>query len=214
MLDHNGQRVTEAGPSTPVEIFGLSGVPEPGTLFVVVAEEARRARSPSIRQSKQREGELQKSAAASRCRILSERMKAGEVKELKVIIKGDVQGSVEALADSLARLSTAEVKIEVLHSSAGAISETDVTLASASNARDPRLQHPARAQSRGAGREGRRRDSPLHGDLRSDQRDARGDGRAARADLPRKVAGPRRGAQDLQRPRRHDRGLAWWSTAR
>jgi translation initiation factor IF-2 len=133
MLDHNGQRVAEAPPATPVEIFGLSGVPEPGTPFVVVAEEAKARQVAEFRQSKQREGELQKSARVS-LQDLSERMKAGEVKELKVIIKGDVQGSVEALADSLLRLSTAEVKIEILHSSAGAISETDVTLASASNA--------------------------------------------------------------------------------
>ncbi len=133
MLDHNGQRVAEAPPATPVEIFGLSGVPEPGTPFVVVAEEAKARQVAEFRQSKQREGELQKSARVS-LQDLSERMKAGEVKELKVIIKGDVQGSVEALADSLSRLSTAEVKIEILHSSAGAISETDATLASASNA--------------------------------------------------------------------------------
>ena len=133
MLDHNGQRVSEAPPATPVEIFGLSSVPEPGTPFVVVAEEAKARQVAEFRQSKQREGELQKSARVS-LQDLSERMKAGEVKELKVIIKGDVQGSVEALADSLKRLSTAEVKVEILHSSAGAISETDVTLASASDA--------------------------------------------------------------------------------
>ena len=133
MLDHNGQRVSEAPPATPVEIFGLSSVPEPGTPFVVVAEEAKARQVAEFRQSKQREGELQKSARVS-LQDLSERMKAGEVKELKVIIKGDVQGSVEALADSLRRLSTAEVKVEILHSSAGAISETDVTLASASDA--------------------------------------------------------------------------------
>jgi translation initiation factor IF-2 len=133
MLDHNGQRVSEAPPATPVEIFGLSSVPEPGTPFVVVAEEAKARQVAEFRQSKQREGELQKSARVS-LQDLSDRMKAGEVKELKVIIKGDVQGSVEALADSLSRLSTSEVKVEILHSSAGAISETDVTLASASNA--------------------------------------------------------------------------------
>ena len=93
----------------------------------------RRARSPSIRRSKQREGELTKTSRIS-LEDLSSRMAAGEVKELKVILKGDVQGSVEALADALARLSTEEVKLEVIHASAGAISETDVTLASASKA--------------------------------------------------------------------------------
>jgi len=133
MLDHNGQRLEVAGPSTPVEIFGLSSVPEPGTAFVGVAEESKARQVAEFRRSKQREGELQKSARVS-LEDLSQRMKGGEVSELKLIIKGDVQGSVEALADSLRRLSTDEVKVEILHSSAGAISETDVTLAAASSA--------------------------------------------------------------------------------
>jgi len=133
MLDCNGQRIAEAPPATPVEIFGLSSVPEPGTPFVVVAEEAKARQVAEFRRSKQREGELQKTARVS-LQDLSDRMKAGEVKELKVIVKGDVQGSVEALSDSLLRLSAAEVKIDIIHSSAGAISETDVTLASASGA--------------------------------------------------------------------------------
>jgi translation initiation factor IF-2 len=133
MLDHKGQRVSEAGPSTPVEIFGLSAVPEPGTAFVGVAEESKARQVAEYRRSKQREGELAKTSRIS-LEDLSERMAAGEVKELKVIIKGDVQGSVEALADGLRRLSTDEVKLEIIHTSAGAISETDVTLAAASKA--------------------------------------------------------------------------------
>ena len=133
MQNHLGQRLTEAGPSTPVEIFGLSSVPEPGTVFTAVVEESKARQVAEYRRSKQREGELAKSSRSS-LQDLSERLAAGEVKELKVILKGDVQGSVEALADALARLSTEEVKLEVIHSSAGAISETDVTLASASKA--------------------------------------------------------------------------------
>ena len=133
MMNHLGQRVTEAGPSTPVEIFGLSEVPEPGTQFVAVAEESKARQVAEYRRSKRREGELQKTSRVS-LEDLSERMRAGEIKELKVIIKGDVQGSVEALQNALERLSTAEVKLQVLHGSAGAISETDVTLASASKA--------------------------------------------------------------------------------
>jgi translation initiation factor IF-2 len=133
MLDHLGQRVTEAGPSTPVEIFGLSSVPEPGTAFIAVAEEAKARQVAEFRQSKIREGVLQKTSRVS-LEELSERMAAGEVKELRVILKGDVNGSVEALADSLQRLSTNEVKLELIHKSVGAISETDVTLASASGA--------------------------------------------------------------------------------
>ena len=133
MQDHLGQRLTEAGPSTPVEIFGLSSVPEPGTVFTAVVEESKARQVAEYRRSKQREGELTKTSRIS-LEDLSQRLAAGEVKELKVILKGDVQGSVEALADALARLSTEEVKLEVIHGSAGAISETDVTLASASKA--------------------------------------------------------------------------------
>jgi translation initiation factor IF-2 len=133
MLNHLGQRVTEAGPSTPVEIFGLSSVPEPGTSFIAVAEEAKARQVAEFRHSKIREGVLQKTSRVS-LEELSERMAAGEVKELRVIIKGDVNGSVEALADSLQRLSTNEVKLELIHKSVGAISETDVSLASASGA--------------------------------------------------------------------------------
>jgi translation initiation factor IF-2 len=133
MLDHNAERVSEAGPSMPVEIFGLSAVPEPGTSFVGVAEESKARQVAEYRRSKQREGELAKTSRIS-LEDLSERMAAGEVKELKVIIKGDVQGSVEALADALRRMSTDEVKLEIIHTSAGAISETDVTLAAASKA--------------------------------------------------------------------------------
>jgi len=133
MQDHLGQRLTEAGPSTPVEIFGLSSVPEPGTVFTAVVEESKARQVAEYRRSKQREGELTKTSRIS-LEDLSQRLAAGEVKELKVILKGDVQGSVEALADALSRLSTDEVKLEVIHGSAGAISETDVTLASASKA--------------------------------------------------------------------------------
>ena len=133
MLDHHGQKLTEAGPATPVEIFGLSGVPEPGTAFVAVGDESKARQIAEFRQSKQREGELQKTSRVS-LEELSQKMRAGEVKELKVIVKGDVHGSVEALADALRRLSAAEAKLEVIHASAGGISETDVTLASASGA--------------------------------------------------------------------------------
>jgi len=133
MLDHRGERMTDAGPSMPVEIFGLSEVPEPGTSFAAMAEEAKARQVAEFRRSKQREGELAKTSRVS-LEDLSQKMRAGEVRELKVIIKGDVQGSVEALSDTLRRLSTAEVKLDIVHSSAGAISETDVTLAEASKA--------------------------------------------------------------------------------
>jgi translation initiation factor IF-2 len=133
MLDHRGERLTEAGPSTPVEVFGLSSVPEPGTAFTAVAEESKARQVAEFRRSKVREGALQRTSRVS-LETLSERMLAGEVKELRVVLKGDVNGSVEALADSLQRLSTGEVKLEILHKSVGAISETDVSLAAASRA--------------------------------------------------------------------------------
>ncbi|MGH7864713.1 MAG: translation initiation factor IF-2, partial [Candidatus Binataceae bacterium] len=133
MQDYLGQRVTQAGPSTPVEIFGLSSVPEPGMAFTVVAEESKARQVAEYRLAKRREGELHKTSRVS-LEDFSARMAAGEVKELKVIIKGDVHGSIEALGDALGRLSTDEVKLEVIHASAGAISETDITLASASRA--------------------------------------------------------------------------------
>jgi translation initiation factor IF-2 len=133
MQDHLGHRITEAGPSTPVEIFGLSSVPEPGTAFTAVIDEARARQVAEFRRSKQREGVLQKTSRIS-LEDLSSRMAAGEVKELRLIIKGDVNGSVEALAESLSRLSVSEVKVELIHKSVGAISETDITLASASKA--------------------------------------------------------------------------------
>jgi translation initiation factor IF-2 len=133
MQNHLGERVAEAGPSMPVEVFGLSSVPEPGTAFTVVAEESKARQVAEFRRSKLRDVGLQKTSRVS-LETLSERMQAGEVKELRVIVKGDVNGSVEALADWLQRLSTGEVKLELLHKSVGAISETDVTLASASRA--------------------------------------------------------------------------------
>ncbi len=133
MLDYRGERLTEAGPSTPIEIFGLSEVPEPGTSFSAMAEEAKARQVAEFRRSKQREGELAKTSRVS-LEDLSQKMRAGEVRELKVIVKGDVQGSVEALSEALRRLATDEVKLDIVHSSAGAISETDVTLAEASKA--------------------------------------------------------------------------------
>jgi translation initiation factor IF-2 len=133
MLDHRGERLIEAGPSTPVEVFGLSSVPEPGTAFTAVAEESKARQVAEFRRSKVREGALQRTSRVS-LETLSERMLAGEVKELRVVLKGDVNGSVEAVADSLQRLSTGEVKLEILHKSVGAVSETDVTLAAASRA--------------------------------------------------------------------------------
>jgi translation initiation factor IF-2 len=133
MIDDRGRKIDAAPPSLPVEILGLQGVPEAGDSFVVVTDESKARQVAEYRQSKQREAELVKSSKVS-LEELYDQIKAGEVKELRVVLKADVQGSVEALTDALSRLSTDEVKLRVLHGSVGGITESDVLLAAASNA--------------------------------------------------------------------------------
>ncbi len=134
MFDDRGRPVKEAGPSTPVEVLGLQGIPEAGDHFQV-ADEAKARHIVEYRQSKIREATLAKTAG-SRITLdqLHEQLKAGEVKELPIVIKADVQGSVEVLSEMLTKLSNDEVKLKIIHASVGAVSETDVLLASASNA--------------------------------------------------------------------------------
>lgn len=132
MLDDKGTRLKEAGPSLPVEVIGFSNVPQAGTDFNAVEDE-RKARSISeYWLNKERERDLASSAKVT-LEQLYERIKEG-AKELNVVIKADVQGSVEALSESLQKLSTADVKLKAIHSSIGTITETDVLLASASDA--------------------------------------------------------------------------------
>lgn len=133
MVDHKGRKEEAAGPSTPVEIQGLQGVPEAGNPFVVVADEATARQVAEHRRGKQREATLVKTAKVS-LEDLYQQIQAGDVKELRVVIKADVQGSVEALSEALSRLSADEVRLNVLHASVGGITESDVLLASASNA--------------------------------------------------------------------------------
>ncbi len=133
MLNHRGRQVKSAGPSIPVEIYGISGVPMAGDEFIVVRDEKTAKQVIEARQAKLR------AAGVSRRGIISlddlfDRIKEGEIKELNLILKADVQGSIEALSDSLFKLSTEEVKVKIIHSSTGAITETDVMLASASGA--------------------------------------------------------------------------------
>jgi translation initiation factor IF-2 len=134
LFDDRGQPVKSAGPSTPVEILGLQGVPDAGDQFQV-ADEAKARHIVEYRQSKLREASLARSAS-SRLTLdqLHEQLKAGEVKELPIVIKADVQGSVEVLSEMLPKLSDEQVKLKIIHASVGAVSETDVLLASASNA--------------------------------------------------------------------------------
>jgi translation initiation factor IF-2 len=133
LLNDKGKKEKEAGPATPVEIIGLSGVPGAGDSFVVMEDEKKARQVAQSRMEKQRMVEL-----ASRKRVtlddLFSQIQTGVVKELNIIIKADVQGSVEAVSESLQKLSTEAVKLKVIHGSVGAITESDINLASASNA--------------------------------------------------------------------------------
>jgi translation initiation factor IF-2 len=133
MLDENGHPVPQAGPSIPVEIQGLSDVPAAGEEVIVLADERKAREIALFRQGKFRDVKLARQQAA-KLEGMFDQMAAGESKTLSLIIKADVQGSVEALAHALQKLSTEEVKVNVVHSGVGAITESDINLALASNA--------------------------------------------------------------------------------
>jgi translation initiation factor IF-2 len=133
LIDDRGERIRQAGPSTPVEVTGLSGVPTAGEPFLVVENERTAKDIASRRGEKVREAEMAKAQKISLA-DLHARMTEGEVKELPVIIKADVHGSMEALAQSLEKLSTEEVQVKVIHGAVGGITENDVNLAVASSA--------------------------------------------------------------------------------
>jgi translation initiation factor IF-2 len=133
MLDENGADVKEAGPSMPVEILGLSDVPNAGEEAIVLNDERKAREIALFRQGKFRDVKLARQQA-SKLENMLEQMTEGEVKTLPIIIKSDVQGSYEALSASLQKLSTEEVKVNILHAAVGGITESDVNLASASNA--------------------------------------------------------------------------------
>ena len=133
MIDDRGGKIDAAPPAFPVEILGLQGVPQAGDSFVAVADEAKARQVAEYRRSKQRETELVKSSKVS-LEELYDQIKTGDVKELRVVLKADVQGSVEALTEALSRMSTNEVKLRVIHGSVGGITESDILLAAASNA--------------------------------------------------------------------------------
>jgi translation initiation factor IF-2 len=133
MIDDRGQKIETASPAMPVEILGLQGVPQAGDSFVTLTDEAKARQIAEHRQSKQRESDLVKTSKVS-LEELYDQIKTGDVKELRVVLKADVHGSVEALTEALTRMSTSEVKLSVIHGSVGGITESDVLLASASNA--------------------------------------------------------------------------------
>lgn len=133
MMDDFGKRMREAGPSLPVEVLGFTGVPEAGDKFYVVESDKDARAISETRQDRYRTAQLRSNSRVS-LDSLSQRIQEGGIKELNVVLKGDVQGSVQAVTESLLKLSTEEVKINIIHQAVGGISETDILLASASDA--------------------------------------------------------------------------------
>ncbi len=133
MTDDRGQTVKEAGPSVPVELLGLPEVPEAGELFYVVTDDRTARDLVDRRRNEQREQQLRSSSRMSLDTLFSQ-MAAGEVKDLNIIVKADVQGSVEAVRQSLEKLTSDEVRVNVIHGAVGAVTESDVRLAEVSNA--------------------------------------------------------------------------------
>ena len=133
MVDDQGNTIKIAGPSKPVEVQGLSGVPSAGDEIIVVADERKAREAAEFRQVKEREGRLARQQAAKLENMFAQ-MGDGETKNVNVLIKGDVQGSIEALSESLIKLSTEDVKVSVVHGMVGAINESDINLAMASSA--------------------------------------------------------------------------------
>ncbi len=133
LYDDRGQQIESAGPSIPVEILGMSGVPSAGDDFNVVKSEKQAKELTSNRQHKARERDISKTSKIS-LEDLFDQMEEGTVEQLNVIVKGDVQGSVEAVSESLKKQATAKVKVEVVHAAVGGVKEADVMLAAASQA--------------------------------------------------------------------------------
>jgi len=133
LLNDRGEQIREAPPSTPVVVLGLEDLPSPGDAFQVVTDTAKAKQIVTYRESKAREQAMAKSSRMT-LESLHDQLRTGEVKELAIVLKADVTGSIEVLTDTLQKLSTDKVKINLIHSGVGAISESDVLLAAASNA--------------------------------------------------------------------------------
>ena len=134
MMDDRGEKIQEAGPATPVEVMGFGDVPEAGDLFQVVEEEAKARAISEFRHHEQRIRELAPSIGKTSLEQLFSQIQHGEIKELPIVLKADVKGSVEVLKDTLSKLSTDQVKLQVIRAAVGAITTDDVILASASGA--------------------------------------------------------------------------------
>ena len=134
LIDDRGRPVKSAGPATPVEVLGLTSLPQPGDPFQTVADAAKARQIATFRQTRAKEQALGAKGGRLTLESLKEQISEGGVKELPIIVKADVQGSAEVLADTLTKLSDEKVKINIIRSGVGAINESDVLLASASNA--------------------------------------------------------------------------------
>ncbi len=145
LVNDKGEQIKEAPPSTPVEVLGLNGLPGAGDNFIVTENEAKAREVSDYRQRTKRDA---KNRAAGPARGSLEQMmtqmKAGTIKEVPIVIKADVQGSLEAIVAALEQLGTNEVRVRILHAAVGGVSESDVILASASGCADHRLQRPRR----------------------------------------------------------------------
>jgi translation initiation factor IF-2 len=134
LIDDRGRPVKTAPPSTPVEVLGLAGLPQPGDSFQVITDQAKARQVVSFRQTVAKEKALGAKSSRLTLESLQQQIAEGHIKELAIVVKADVQGSAEVLSDTLTKLSDDNVKIRIIHSGAGAINESDVLLASASNA--------------------------------------------------------------------------------
>jgi len=134
LVDDQGERVDSAGPSIPVEVLGLQGTPEAGDTLNVVEDEAKAREIADYRQRKAREAQAARGARATLDQLLAQAKSDADVKELPIVVKADVQGSAEAIVQALEKVGNEEVRVRVLHSGVGAITESDVTLADASKA--------------------------------------------------------------------------------
>ena len=134
MIDDKGKRIKKAGPSVPVEVIGISEAPEAGELFYVVGDEKKARAVVESRKEREKEKQSQSIQNIVTLESLFEQIKQGQIKSLNIIVKADVQGSVEAVCQSLEKLSNDEVRVNIIHSGVGGITESDIMLASASNA--------------------------------------------------------------------------------
>jgi translation initiation factor IF-2 len=134
LIDDRGRQLKSAGPSTPVEVLGLGGLPQPGDAFQALADAAKARQIAMYRQTQAKDRALGAKGGRLTLESLQQQIAEGGMKELPIIIKADVQGSAEVLADTLTKLSDERVKIRIIHSGVGAINESDVLLAAASNA--------------------------------------------------------------------------------